>query len=277
MTDRKSLAGEFVLLNVGEASARAAVLRRAEGDRAPILFMHGFGSTKEDYSDVAMMPAFEGRPVIAYDAPGFGGSRWLKPTGCSIQELTSVLVAIVAHYRLPSFHLVGHSMGALAGLLFAQSRGASLRSFVNIEGNLGPEDCFLSRQIYELAFEDGDDFVRQLANRVASSATYSSALYALSLPTKVQGAAVEPLFKSMVDLSDHAPLLESFLNLDCARMYVYGETNRSLSHIGALKRKGISVAEIPFSGHFPMYSNPPAMWACIATFIDGVDREWGHV
>jgi pimeloyl-ACP methyl ester carboxylesterase len=38
------------------------------GGLAPVVFLHGFGSTKEDYLDIACQPAFTGRPFLAYDA-----------------------------------------------------------------------------------------------------------------------------------------------------------------------------------------------------------------
>jgi pimeloyl-ACP methyl ester carboxylesterase len=46
------------------------------GMRAPVVFLHGFGSTKEDYADIARHPAFDGRAFLAWDAPGCG------ETGC---------------------------------------------------------------------------------------------------------------------------------------------------------------------------------------------------
>ncbi len=40
------------------------------GDKTPIVFLHGFGSTKEDYADIVRYRQFAGRPFVAYDAPG---------------------------------------------------------------------------------------------------------------------------------------------------------------------------------------------------------------
>ena len=35
------------------------------GPGAPVLFLHGFGSTKEDYADFVRFPGLAGRPFIA--------------------------------------------------------------------------------------------------------------------------------------------------------------------------------------------------------------------
>jgi pimeloyl-ACP methyl ester carboxylesterase len=39
-----------------------------------VLFLHGFGSTKEDYADFAHIPNLADGGFIAFDAPGFGRS-----------------------------------------------------------------------------------------------------------------------------------------------------------------------------------------------------------
>jgi 4-hydroxy-4-methyl-2-oxoglutarate aldolase len=63
----------------------------------------------------------------------------------------------------------------------------------------------------------------------------------------------------MVELSDNDDLTGKFVRLPCARMFVYGDENRSLSYLDTLKEEGVELAEIAHSGHFPMYANPPAL------------------
>jgi pimeloyl-ACP methyl ester carboxylesterase len=50
------------------------------------------------------------------------------------------------------------------------------------------------------------------------------------------------------------------------RMFMYGEQNSSLSYLTKLSANGTELAEIPHSAHWPMYSNPAAMWERIAEF-----------
>ena len=47
---------------------------------------------------------------------------------------------------------------------------------------------------------------------------------------------------------------------------MYGEQNKTLSYLPHLASNGVVLAEIPHSGHFPMYSNAPEMWRRIASF-----------
>lgn len=58
-------------LTVDGTELEVSALRR-DGDKAPILFLHGFGSTKEDYADIARHAKLDGHRVLMYDAPGCG-------------------------------------------------------------------------------------------------------------------------------------------------------------------------------------------------------------
>lgn len=164
------------------------------------------------------------------------------------------------------FHLVGHSMGGLTALLLAHQDPDRVLSFVDIEGNVAPEDCFLSRQVITHAADDAESFFDAFIERTRQSPFFSSALYAASLRHKVRPSAVRGIFESMLDLSDNGDLMTKFLSLSCPRTFMYGEQNASLSYLPTLAARGVELAEIPHSGHFPMYSNPVAMWTRIGDF-----------
>ncbi|MFP4005030.1 MAG: alpha/beta fold hydrolase [Alphaproteobacteria bacterium] len=250
--------------------------RVREGRRPALLLLHGFGATKEDYADLAHHPRFRNRMIVTYDAPGHGDSECTDFSALSIAFLRAVAERVIKHFRLSRFHLAGHSMGGLTALMLGQKSPDALLSFTNIEGNLTREDCFLSRQIHTYPHENADAFFSAFIQRVRHSPGWSHALYARGLRGKVHAGAIAPLFRSIVELSDNGALLERFVELSCPRMFVYGRENRHLSYLGALQRHGIRLAEIPCSGHFPMYSNPQALWSCIGEFLDRVEGERRH-
>lgn len=136
-----------------------------------------------------------------------------------------------------------------------------------VQGRAAPEDCFLSRQVITHPSDDAESFFGDFIERTRSSPFSSSALYAANLRYKVRPGAVRGIFESMVDLSDHGDLMSKFLLLPCPRMFMYGEQNSSLSYLAKLDASGVELAEIPHSGHWPMYSNPVAMWNRIAGFL----------
>ncbi|RSM74319.1 alpha/beta hydrolase [Actinoplanes sp. ATCC 53533] len=270
--NRDKLEGFTLPLAIGGAQVEIAGLYRA-GTGIPLVFLHGFGSTKEDYADVVHQDGLAGRPILAYDAPGCGATTCSDLAALSIPFLVTAAERTLRARRIGRYHLIGHSMGGLTALMLAARNPGAVAGFVNIEGNLAPEDCFLSRQIITHAHDEPAEFLARFAGRVAGSRYYASSLYAASLPHKVRAAAVQPIFESMVDLSDHGGLLERFLALRVPKMFMYGRQNNSLSYLTRLAGEGVHVAEIAHSGHFPMYSNPPAMWSSITGFLNGPARQ----
>ena len=105
LLNRLSIAVDCVALDL-------AVMERA-GTGTPILCLHGLGSTKEDYGDIAFRPGFADQRLIAYDAPGCGKTVCGDLTAISIPFLVETARAVVDRYDLDRFHLVGHSMGGL--------------------------------------------------------------------------------------------------------------------------------------------------------------------
>ena len=253
-------------LRVGGVGLTVAVAGR-DGGLAPVVFLHGFGSTKEDYLDIAGQRAFTGRPFLAYDAPGCGDTCCEDLSRLSIPFLVKTARAVLDCAGIRRFHLVGHSMGGLTALLLAHQEPGRVLSLIDIEGNLAPEDCFLSRQILTHSADDDNGFLDEFTERARRSPAASSALFAASLRHKVRPGAVRGIFESMVDLSDHGGLLAKFLTLPCPRMFMYGEENSALSYLAALAAGGVELAEVPHSGHWPMYANPVAMWDRIAALI----------
>lgn len=260
-----TLIRHWLPLRIDGTGVRLSCISR-EGTGLPIVFLHGFGSTKEDYADVALQPAFAGRPVFAYDAPGCGESECSDLDQISIPFLVKTALAALAGQGIDQFDLVGHSMGGLTSLMLAHQAPERVASFTDIEGNVAPEDCFLSRQIFLHPHEDPEQFLEDFIARNWAAPFYSSPLYATSVRYKVRARAVRGIFESMVDLSDNADLMEKFLSLPLPRMFMYGEQNNTLSYLPHLAANSVELAEIPHSGHFPMYSNAPEMWRRIAAF-----------
>ncbi|RDK03611.1 alpha/beta fold hydrolase [Paraburkholderia lacunae] len=265
MPARNEIVKETVALTVQGVEVDIAALHRA-GERAPIVFLHGFGSTKEDYADIVHYAAFADHPVLAYDAPGCGATLCGDLSKVSIPFLVATAKAVLAHFGIDRFHLVGHSMGGLTALMLAYEEADRVLSFADIEGNVAPEDCFLSRQVVDYPSDSAEAFFDDFIERAWHLPYLSCPLYASSLRHKVRADAVRGIFTSMVELSDHGDLMTKFLSLPFPRMFMYGEQNASLSYLPHLRDDGVTLAEIARSGHFPMYSNPVEMWAALAEF-----------
>jgi pimeloyl-ACP methyl ester carboxylesterase len=210
---------------------------------------------------------FSGRPFIVYDAPGCGESECSNLSAVSVPFLVDTARVVLTRLEAEQFHLVGHSMGGLTSRMLAHEEGERVLSFIDIEGNVAPEDCFLSRQITSHPSDNPYQFFADFIDRNWKANDFSSSLYAASLQHKVRAEAVHGIFTSMVELSDHGDLLTKFVELPCRKMFMYGEQNAGLSYLSRLEESGVTLACISDSGHFPMYSNPVEMWKRIAFFL----------
>ena len=100
MTAADDVVYEQADLHVGGVDVKVAVAGRDGGPAAPLVFLHGFGSTKEDYTDVACQRVFNRRRFLAYDAPGCGQTCCADLTGISIPFLVKTARAVLDHRRI---------------------------------------------------------------------------------------------------------------------------------------------------------------------------------
>lgn len=99
---------------------RMRVLRGArEGAGAPVLLVHGGGYDAAGISWFRLLGALApGRPVLAPDLPGFGGTEGIAPIG-DADALTDLLVELLRALDVPRVVVVGVSMGGDVALRLA--------------------------------------------------------------------------------------------------------------------------------------------------------------
>ena len=100
-----------------------------EGTGVPLVFLHGFGSTKEDYADVIQRTELADRPILAYDAPGCGETQCADLSRVSIPFLVSTALKVLERMKIDRFHLIGHSMGGLTALILGDEHPGRVSSF----------------------------------------------------------------------------------------------------------------------------------------------------
>lgn len=88
------------------------------GTGEPLVLLHGIGSGAASWQ--AQLDAFSDRyRVVAWDAPGYGGSAPLGPTAPDARDYAGVLAQFLDAMGIHTCHLVGHSLGALMACSFA--------------------------------------------------------------------------------------------------------------------------------------------------------------
>jgi pimeloyl-ACP methyl ester carboxylesterase len=97
---------------------RSVVSYREAGDGTPLVLLHGIGSAARAFDDQLAVLSSRLR-VVAWDAPGYGGSTCLAPESPLASDYAEALLGFLDALGVPACHLVGHSLGALMAASFA--------------------------------------------------------------------------------------------------------------------------------------------------------------
>lgn len=239
------------------------------GPEEPIVFFHGLGSSKSDFVEAAHIAALGSHALLSFDFPGCGQSNYFDDTNLTLDDLAEIAERFAAALQLPPFTLIGHSMGGATALLFCLRYPARVTRFINVEGNLAPEDCFYSREVEQIPFlGHEEEYFEGFRQRQLLSGKAGFETFAHIFRQNVWSDRIwYDYCRSIVHHSDHSGLLEKFISLDVPRLFVYGSENRHLSYLPRLQQAGVPLAEIPASNHFPTYTNPEVYYRVLADFV----------
>jgi len=235
-----------------------------------ILYVHGLGCSSSDFDDTAAQPALRGFHTVAFNHPGCGGSAY--PNRTDIDGLVELLERRVDASDLSRFLLVGGSLGGLVGLMFAERNRHRLSGFVNVEGNLAPEDCMFSRRVVGHSFEEFETCVFPAIKRDLAGKTGRGFERHLAVLERADPKAYYDYSFKTVEYSDSGTLVDRFLSLDVPIAFVYGSANRGLSYLPRLRASQCEVVEVPDADHFLFYDNPEAFAAVLAAFAENGAR-----
>ena len=103
-----------------------------DGAGPPLIALHGAsGSGAEHYA--TLLPALrEGFRVHLPDARGHAGTAWDPADGWTALDLVADVLAFADALGLPSFHLIGYSMGGMTALQVAARHPERLRTLVAV-------------------------------------------------------------------------------------------------------------------------------------------------
>ncbi|MFQ5980851.1 MAG: alpha/beta fold hydrolase [Candidatus Heimdallarchaeota archaeon] len=261
-----------------ENGMQLAILTRIARDtnNLAIFFIHGFGCAKEDFASAFTDSALAEFDLVALDLPGHGQSSKPEDFDYSISNLARIALEALDRLAIGSFHLCAHSMGGLIGLEMIERQPEVVRSFMNLEGNLSSEDCFLTRKIIGYSF---NDFVasgrKSIENELERSMQvgYIPSSYLESFK-RASDAALYYAARSTVTLSDDPHLMSQFIGLK-SRCYVYGEKNKgNIASEQQLLLAGVPVYYVDNAGHAMAEDNPSALNNLLKTWIAACDRSY---
>jgi pimeloyl-ACP methyl ester carboxylesterase len=244
-----------------------------KGHKKTLVLLHGLGGAKENYWEACKAKALDGHTLICPDNPGTGNSTYYDDSPLNVDGLTSITSLFIEQLNLDNFVLVGTSMGGLTSLLYLRREGSQkVKAFINIEGNLMPEDCMFSSKVVKY---DRDIFSNQIFPQAikdmknTGNTGYHIIANNLQLNTNVR-SYYDYSFQT-VEYSATGELLEQYISLDIPKLFIYGEENNHLSYIPGMIRNNMNIKCISDSNHFIFYDNPKELYDEIGRFINTLE------
>lgn len=112
------------------------VTYRELGSGTPLVLLHGIGSGSESWCS-QLLGLAEFYHVIAWDAPGYGGSAPVTPSAPSAADYAGRLETFLDALGLTACHLVGHSLGAMMACRFAREKSERVKSLMLVSPAMG--------------------------------------------------------------------------------------------------------------------------------------------
>lgn len=245
-----------------------------QGNKETIVLLHGLGGAKENYYEACKSNTLAEHTLIFFDNPGTGNSTYYEDFLLNVDDLTAISAIFIEKLNLSNFILCGTSMGGLTTLLYLKSGGQNkVKAYINIEGNLLPEDCMFSSKVVAYEFETFANHIFQctIVDMKANGNTgYHIIANNLQLNTNIR-SYYNYSFQT-VEYSLTGELLQQFMALKIPKVFIYGEENKSLSYIPELIKNEINVQEVPDSNHFVFYDNPKALYEIMGDFINELNN-----
>ena len=251
-----------VNLKVRALDFRVSARLRDTGDEL-VLFVHGLGSSKENWQNAWQRPELRDRALLAPDLPGFGHSD--LPAGFSpdLASYAQVLHALIDAYALRRIHLVAHSMGGSISLLLPERVLSRLASLVLIEPRLFLSSCGIASVAAGVTH---DEYVRTVFPAIRRQMS-SDPRAAFDL----QRADIDAMYASslsLIDWSSRRSLLERFELAECPKYFVCGADNQHLQELSFIEPEQVRV--IDEAAHFVMVDNPDEFYRCLGQLL--IDR-----
>lgn len=117
-------------MSVSRTSAGGIVFtERHGGAGTTLVLLHGIGSNASAWEPViAHLP--DNRRIIAWNAPGYGGSKRLSHEWPVAADYASALQTLLDELKIERAILVGHSLGALMAASFAADRSGRVAALM---------------------------------------------------------------------------------------------------------------------------------------------------
>ncbi|MEH1127914.1 alpha/beta fold hydrolase [Micromonospora sp. CPCC 206061] len=243
----------------------------------PVVFIHGLIGPFSDTRTVSLLhPA----PVVCPDLLGYGTEAGTDPARISIEaQVDYVLAAVDSAAPGARVHLVGHSVGGVIAMAFADHFPDRAASVINVEGNFAFADAFWSAQLARKSRDEVHDLLE--ADRAdpagwlrdggvePTEERIRSALEALAYQPATTVQAMARTVVEFTGRSDYEPLLRGVFQRTPVHL-VAGARSRAGWHVPdwALTA-AVRYSEIADAGHMVMLEAPEVFGRVLADLLSG--------
>lgn len=183
---------------------------REQGSGAALVLIHGIGG-----NSVSWEPQFEDFArkyrVIAWDAPGYGGSAPLPKDAPEAVDYAKALGALLDMQRVMAAHIVGQSIGAVIAAALARAIPATAQSLTLLHpllgfGGMAPAERAAARAGRLAPFESQDmaSFAEQRAAAILGPG-HSPEL--LAQVKRIMSAVTIPAYRQLVEVMASADMM----------------------------------------------------------------------
>ncbi|HEY6421135.1 MAG TPA: 2-succinyl-6-hydroxy-2,4-cyclohexadiene-1-carboxylate synthase [Candidatus Binataceae bacterium] len=252
--------------------------------RDPVVLLHGFTGSKDSWRDLREELSRD-RRVISIDLPGHGGTRvGGEVENYSIGGAAAMVIALLTNVRgIPSFSLVGYSMGGRLALFIALEYGAHINRLVLESASPGisdPDERASRRQAdEELAAFAESAGIEAFVSRWESLPLFES--LATLPPDRMRrlrqqrlACSAEELARSLRGMGTGAQpwLGDELSKLSMPVLAIAGALDSKFASIG--RHLGLQVRRARFeviggAGHLPHLERPTEFNRVVADFLDG--------
>ena len=233
-----------------------------------ILFVHGLGGAKENFYAAFQSPALADCTLVTFDEPGTGLAAFDPNAGLDVSALADIAQAVADQLLPGPYFLAGASMGGLITLLQMRRHGTErIKGYINLEGNLSPEDCLFSRHVVSHDLDSFEPVFRRMMEELHASRYAGDQIIAHNMALNVDIRGYHAYSFETVAESDSKRLLDEFIGLPIPRLFLYGDANKGLSYLPRLRASDVFVQEIPSSAHFLFYDNPVETFRAVGEFV----------
>jgi pimeloyl-ACP methyl ester carboxylesterase len=247
------------------------------GGGPAVVFLHGIGSGARSWAAQVAVLGQRGLRVVAWDAPGYGGSSAVAPAKPTASDYAARLALLADELALGSVHLVGHSLGAAIGARFAREYPGRVSSLTLVNPSSGharlaaDERERLRRARLEDLERLGPSGLAQLRGPRLVSAGASDAARAAVVETmsriRPDGYAQAVEMLSCADTAGDLEMLDHALPVQ----FILGEldviTPLAATRVVAAARPAAAVHLLQGCGHALYLEQPEAFNGLIAEFV----------